>query len=73
METKLTPALRRGCGQRMSILDILDKVELEVEPGNRDKELHQLGEHVWERGHLHASLHVMEHVHLYPLHGCVVE
>ena len=57
----------------MSILDILDKVELEVEPGNRDKELHQLGEHVWEREHLHASLHVMEHVHLYPLHGCVVE
>jgi hypothetical protein len=70
MEIKLTPALRRGCGQRMSILD---KVELEVEPGHRDKELHLLGEHVWEREHLHASLHVMEHVHLYPLHGCVVE
>ena len=54
-------------------MSILDKVELEVEPGHRDKELHLLREHVWEREHLQVSLHVTEHGHLCPHHGCVVE
>ena len=54
-----------------------DKVELELERGHRDRELHQelhlLMEHVWEREDHQVGLHVAEHGHLCPHHGCVVE
>ena len=54
-------------------MSIQDKVELELERGHRDRELHLLMEHVWEREHHQVGLHVAEHGHLCPHHGCVVE